>query len=66
MISRGALKGFLFSFLLILSGGLVFIGGAIQTLSTDPRYANGPGVFILIGLALILLGLIIGLISCGA
>ena len=67
MISRGALKGFLFSFLLILAGGLVFIGSAVLYVSTSADAHNsGTGATMLIGLALILLGLIIGLISCGA
>lgn len=64
MIKPGALKGFLFSFLLILSGGFIFIGGAVSTVGTTDK---GLGAIIaLIGLALIALGLFIGLVACGA
>ncbi len=67
MINPRALKGFLFSFLLILAGGLVFIGSAVLYLSTAADAHNsGTGAIMLIGLALILLGLVIGLVSCGA
>jgi len=67
MISRRALKGFLFSFLLILAGGFVFIGSAVLYVSTSPDAHNsGTGAALLTGLALMLLGLVIGLVSCGA
>ena len=67
MINPRALKGFLLSFLLILAGGLAFIGSAVLYVSSSPDIHNsGTGAIMLIGLGLILLGLIIGLVSCGA
>jgi hypothetical protein len=57
MINSRALKAFLYAFLLVLAGGLVFIGSAAQGLST-------AGALAIIGLALMFLGLLTGLVAC--
>lgn len=63
MINSRALKAFLFAFLLVLAGGLVSIGGAVRALTTQLS-DSGAGAVVLIGLALVLLGLLTGLIAC--
>ncbi len=63
MINTRALKAFLYAFLLVLAGGLVFIGSAAQGLSTNPPN-SGAGAVALIGLVLVFLGLLTGLVAC--
>lgn len=69
MISPKATKGFIFAFLLILAGGILFIGSSTQTLSQGienyPINANAA-TYTMIGLGLIVLGLLIGVFSLGA
>jgi hypothetical protein len=69
MISRQALKGFIFSFLLIVAGGFLFMGSSTQTLSQGienyPVNASAA-IFTLIGLGLIVFGLIVGIASLAA
>lgn len=60
MINSRALKAFLYALLLVLAGGLVFIGSAAQGLSTNPPNP-GAGALAIIGLALVFLGLLTGL-----
>lgn len=52
MIGSRTLKTFLFAFLLVLAGGLVFIGSDAQS------FNNNPGNADLAGLAVIALGVV--------
>lgn len=65
MLSTKALKGFIVAFLLIVVGGLVFIGSSPQSFNNDLPNAFA-GTLALIGLALMLLGLLISFIACAA
>ena len=68
MISPKAMKGFIFAFLLILAGGILFMGSSTQTLSQGienyPINANAA-MYTLIGLGLMSLGLLTALASLG-
>lgn len=69
MISPRAMKGFIFAFLLIIAGGILFLGSSSLTLSQGienyPINANAA-TYTVIGLGLIVLGLLVGVFSLGA
>lgn len=64
MLKPRALKGFIFAFLLILAGGLVFVGSAPLGLSNNPLNIGAATVDD-IGAVIMFFGLLIGLVACG-
>lgn len=59
MLSTRTLKGFIFGFLLVLAGGLVYIG-------TAPLSDNsGDATVAVIALIVMFFGLLIALVACG-